>query len=178
MKMSSVVMFNRIKIFFTVVLALMVSSVALAYDETIYETNIKTLTESISKLKSNKYSSEDLSLWTRLAIDIKSMSELCISEKEEILVALNNSIKSLGEASKNEDENVSTVRKLLNSDKDLTEKNIADCKAHLLSVEDIENQLDLAKSHDFDRVYLSKQKNIVVLLGEFINNPTGLFSDS
>jgi len=171
-------MFNGIKIFFTVVLTLMVSSVALAYDETIYEENIKTLTKSISKLKSNKYSSEDLSLWTRLAIDIKSMSELCISEKEEILVALNNSIKSLGEVSKNEDENVSTVRKLLNSDRSLTEKNIADCKAHLLSVLDIENQLDLAKSHDFDRVYLSKQKNIVVLLGEFINNPTGLFSDS
>jgi len=171
-------MFNGVKVLFTVFLALMVSSVALAYDETLYENNVIALTESIAKLKSNKYSSEDLALWTRLAIDIKSMSELCISEKEDILVALNDSIKSLGDVSNNEDENVSTVRNLLNSDKNLTEKNIADCKAQLLSVTDIENQLDLAKSHDFDRVYLTKQKNIVVLLGEFINNPTGLFSDS
>jgi len=171
-------MFNGIKIFFVVFMALMVSSTAQAYDEILYEKNVTTLTNSLSKLKKNLYASEDLALWTRLAIDIKSMSELCISEKEGILVALNDSIKSLGDVSSNEDENVSTVRELLISDKNLTEKNIADCKANLLSVAEIEIQLDLAKSHDFDRVYLSQKKNMVTLLGDFINNPTGLFSDS
>ncbi len=175
-------MFGRVKIlsqFFLLILLLFISTFEVfAYDEIAYEKNIEVLEKSAKKLKNNRYTSEDLSLWTRLTINIKSTSELCVSEKEAILLALNDSIKSLGEASKGEDENVSTVRKLLNDDKKQIEKDIADCKAHLLSVEDIDKQLNLAKSNDFNRVYLTRQKNIVTLTGEFVTNPTGLFSES
>ncbi len=169
---------NLIKIVLCYFLSLNISAVAFAYDEINYEKNIEVLEKSLSKLKRNRYSSEDLSLWTRLAIDVKSTSDLCISEKEDVLVALTSSIKDLGDASKGEDENVSSVRKLLNQDKKKVEKDIADCKAHLLSVTDIETELDMAKSHDFDKVYLSKEKNIVTLIGTFFHNPTGLFSES
>jgi len=150
----------------------------LAYDEVVYEKNIEVLESSVSKLNTHKYSSEDLSEWTRLAIDIKSTSEICISEKNDILLALKESIKSLGEVVAGEDENVSTVRGLISNDKNQVEKSIADCKAHLLSVNEIEKQLDVAKSHDLDRVYFSRQESVFELLGRFINNPTKLFSES
>lgn len=171
-------MFNQIKTIFSIILISTISFSAQAYDEVGYEKNIELLDQSITKLNKNKYTSYDLTKWTRLSINIKSESELCISEMQGILLALSDSIKGLGDASKGEDENVSTVRELLNSDKSQVEKNIADCKAHLLVVADIESQLDKAKSHDFDQVYLSKQKNLVTLVGEFINSPADLFSNS
>jgi len=154
------------------------SSVAMAYDEVAYKQNIKTLEKNISKLNKKKYSSEDLTKWTRLAIDIKSTSELCILEKGDILSALNESIKNLGDATADEDKNVSTVRDLIISDKNKIEKSIADCNAHLLSIDEIEKKLDDAKSHDFERVYFTKQKNVIVLIGDFISNPAEIITDS
>jgi len=161
-------------LFFSVIF----SPMAMAYDEVVYEKNVKTLESTISKINKKKYNADDLTEWTRLAIDIKSTSELCIAEKNDILQALKESIKNLGDASSGEDKNVSSVRKLLISDRDKVAKDIADCNAHLLSMDEIEKKLDEAKSHDLDRVYFTQQKNLIELIGEFINNPAELFSDS
>lgn len=166
------------KILIILGMSFLFSSAAIAYNEALYEKSTKLLEEKISLINNKKYTSEDLAEWTRLAIDIKSASEVCVAEKNNVLQDLNESIKNIGEAIKGEDENVSTARSLIINDKNKVEKIIADCNAHLLSVNEIEKKLDKAKSHDLDRVYFTKQQNVVVLIASFINNPTKLFSDS
>jgi len=154
------------------------SSVAYSYDEILFEQNINELNEVKSLLTKNKYTSENLTSWTRLAINLKSTAELCVSEKEAILSALKDSITGLGEVTEGEDVNITSVRDLLSKDKKRIENEIAECNVHLLSIDETEKQLNIAKSSDLERVYLSKQQNLVELLVDFVNNPADLFSDS
>ena len=163
---------------FILILSFINCSSAYAYDEISLEKNIVKLDEINTRLKKNKYTSEELPAWTRMAIDVKSASELCISEKNDILNALKESILGLGEKTKGEDINVASVRKLLVSDKNKVEKEKAQCNAHVLFVTDLESKLNKAKSSDMERIYFSKQQNIISLVMDFINNPADLFSDS
>ncbi len=176
-------MLVSLKVFFIhcfLLLSSVIYSVAYAYDEVHFEKNIVQLNEIKIRLKENKYTSEDLSSWTRLAIDARSTSELCLSEKGNILQALKESIISLGEVveGEGEDVNLKTVRDLLNSDKNRMKKEIAECNVHILSVNDVEDQLAIAKKSDLRRIYFSRQQSIVSLIVEFVNDPVGLFNDS
>ena len=117
---------------FILILSFINCSSAYAYDEISLEKNIIKLDEINTRLKKNKYTSEELPAWTRMAIDVKSASELCISEKNDILNALKESILGLGEKTKGEDINVASVRKLLVSDKNKVEKEKAQCNVHVL----------------------------------------------
>ena len=154
------------------------SSVALSFDEILFEENITELNEVKSLLAKKKYTSENLTNWTKLAINLKSTADLCVSEKEEIHLALKESITGLGEVSEGEDNSITSVRNLLTEDKNRIESEIAECNVHLLSIAETEKKLNIAKSSDLERVYLSKQQNLVELLLDFVNNPADLFSDS
>ncbi|MCW8935503.1 MAG: mechanosensitive ion channel [Gammaproteobacteria bacterium] len=154
------------------------SSVAFSYDEILFEKNINELNEVKSLLAKKKYKSEDLTNWTILAINLRSTAELCVSEKEEILAALKESISGLGEVTEGEDISITSVRDLLSEDKNRVENELAECNVQLLSIDETEELLDIAKSSDLERVYFSKQQNLVELLVDFVNNPAELFSDS
>jgi len=160
------------------VLCLLFSTSAYSYDEVVFEKNITELNEVKSLLSKKKYTSENLTDWTKLAINLKSTAELCVSEKEDIRLALKESITGLGETVEGEDVNITSVRNLLNQDMSRIENEIAECNVHLLSIAETEKNLDKAISSDLERVYLSKQQNIVELLVDFVNNPADLFSDS
>lgn len=154
------------------------SSAAYSYDEELFDKNITELNEVNSLLAKNKYNSENLTNWTKLAINVKSTAELCVSEKEEIRLAVNESINGLGEAVDGEDESITSVRNLLNQDMSRIENEIAECNVHLLSISEVEKKLNAVKTSDLERVYLSKKQNVVELLVDFVNNPADLFSDS
>jgi len=163
---------------FLLCFTLLITPVAHAYNEVALEDSVVELKKVQSRLEKNKFNSDDLTEWTRLSIDIKSSSELCVSEKEEILNALNDSIKGLGEKSKSEDKNITSVRKLLTNDKTIAEKGIADCNVHIVLVDKVEKLLAIAKDTDIQRVYFSAQKSVIVLISDFISNPADLFTDS
>ncbi|MCW9048334.1 MAG: mechanosensitive ion channel [Gammaproteobacteria bacterium] len=154
------------------------SSVAFSYDEILFEQNINELNEVKSLLENKKYKSENLTNWTKLAINLRSTAELCVSEKEEVLAALKDSISGLGEVTEGEDINITSVRDLLSEDKNRVENELAECNVQMLSIDETEELLDIAKSSDLERVYFSKQQNLVELLVDFVNNPADLFSDS
>lgn len=154
------------------------SSVAFSYDEILFDKNISELNEVKSLLTKKKYTSENLTSWTKLAINLKSTAEICVSEKEQVLLALKESITGLGEVTEGEDINIASVRELLTEDKNRVENEIAECNVQLLSIAETEKLLNTAKSSDLERVYLSKQQNLVELLVDFVNNPADLFSDS
>lgn len=160
------------------ILFFLYSSAAFSYDELLFEKNISELNEAKSLLEKEKYTSENLTSWTKLAINLKSTAELCVSEKGEVFLALKDSITGLGEVTEGEDKNVTSVRNLLSDDKNRVENEIAECNVYLLSIDETEKQLNIAKSSDLERVYFSKQQNLVELLVEFVNNPADLFSDS
>jgi len=162
--------------FFT--LCLLFSTSAYSYDEVVFEKNITELNEVKSLLSKKKYTSENLTDWTKLAINLKSTAELCVSEKEDIRLALKESITGLGETAEGEDINITSVRNLLKQDMSRIENETAECNVHLLSIAEIEKILNTAKSSDLERVYLSKQQNLLELLVDFVNNPADLFSDS
>ncbi|RDH80742.1 MAG: hypothetical protein DIZ80_17090 [endosymbiont of Galathealinum brachiosum] len=170
--------FKVLTISYFLLFSFMLSPSVYAYDEILLEQNIVQLEKIKKRLKKHKYKSEDLSAWTRLTIDVSSLSELCIAEKEEVHKALKQSIDELGEKHKGEDSNVTSVRKHLVKDQNNIEKEIAECNVNLLLVQDVDIMLDKAINSNLERTYFSKQKNIVSLVNEFVNNPAGLFSDS
>jgi len=140
---------------FLLCFTLLITPVAHAYNEVALEDSVVELKKVQSRLEKNKFNSDDLTEWTRL-----------------------DSIKGLGEKSKSEDKNITSVRKLLTNDKTIAEKGIADCNVHIVLVDKVEKLLAIAKDTDIQRVYFSAQKSVIVLISDFISNPADLFTDS
>lgn len=168
--------------YFVITLLLLFSNAASSADETEKNQRLEKLssqTETISdRLDRGNFDSADLADWTKTVIKLGSEASVCITDNEEKLKKVQESIDSLGEQVKGEAAAVTQQRKELTKEKELIDKALSRCNLFKQSSDKVNEHIALAEKSYFKEKYLIRGPNIYTITLEFIKSPFALITDS
>ncbi len=125
-----------------------------------------------------RFDSGDLAEWTKLTIQLKGVSSLCVANNEAALLELKSVIDGLGEKVKGEDAEVTKKRNAYKKDKEGLDKALAKCNLYVVISDEVSNHINEAETSYFKQKYLAKNPDIVELVIAYLNNPIAILEES
>ena len=123
------------------------------------------------RLERGRFNLDDLALWTKIAIKLGGEASVCITEHEDKINKIQESLDGLGEKADGEASAVTKQRETLNKEKEELDKVLAKCNVYKQTSDKVSERIKLAEKSYFQEKYLVRGPNIYTLFIEYLKNP-------